>query len=331
MIKTSQCVPASKIGYVMWYVTDKMGGDVTKSPFADFQVAYQQWLNLAAPAASISQAQSVALARIKAAIANTKSPSDKNRGFQTGDSSFSVGYSDLPSTSWIVSSLGPANAGRAVTVSVSLSYESSTASNFSIGGKAGFSVPLDSLSIDVGASAKYDLSKLNSLGQSMSISLTYPSITIVGSSAVLLAKDNQSGWYDGSIIHQLVENTGVDTTGYALVNSQFSVAETFGPGKTFARAKTLVLSQMPTVVMVFHNATLATVQSYFKESASVSMKLFGFIPLGSASQSYSVSSMTQDQKTGDVSVTLSPPSISGTIPWDQQTCNVLGGVVDYPS
>lgn len=327
-ITTSKCVPANKIGYIMSFVNTTYGGDVTKVPFSDFRVAYQQWKNIAAPAVAISQTQTTALARLQAAMNNVQNPGSGNGGLQTGTSSYAVGYTGLPATMSIINGLQtPSNQ---ISISCTLSQFSSSSANFQVEGQAGFTIPLDFVRISVGGSAQYSLQEFSSFSQSISMNLTYTGVTTIGAAPAVLSLDNTTGWYDGSIVQEIVAKTGQDVTGFQLTSSEINVASTFGPGKAFARAKTLVLSQSPVVKMIFHKANANQVQKFFHEQSSVSANLFGFIPLGSVSQSYTVSSVQADSASGDVTVTFGPVVQTGTVPAEQQTCYIMGGVIQYP-
>lgn len=330
MISTSGCLPASKVGFIMKFVQTEFEGDIKKCPFNDLRVAWQRWAALAAPAVAISQAQTDALGRLQSAIDNTQKPSAASAGLQVAKDRWEVGYVNLPSTGDVVSSLSDANQKNAVSIDCSFYSFASDSASFDVDAQTGFTIPLDFLSVKVGANVNYSLREFSSATKNIKMSLTWPCITVLGGSPMPLSKDEVQGWYDEAIVTELVENTGKDVTGYVLASGEFGPDKTFGPGKPFSRARTFVLSQQPTIKMSFQATTVSEVSKFFHEDASVSLKLFGFLPLGSASESYTVSSVREDASSTGVEVVLTAPAISGNTPDFQWTCYVLGGVVAYP-
>ena len=328
-ITASKCFPATKIGYIQSIVLSIYGNNPSTIPTsaADFAASYQLWMNQAAQMLTVCNRATVAQLQLTAAIAAVKTPTAANGGLQVSSASYYAGYSGMPATAAIVASLQTAS--RQVSLSCSVSNMQSDQSSFNVSGGTAFSIPLDFITVNIDASAEYDINKVSGSASSMTLSLSYPGITVLSAQPVPLTPDDIQGWFAQNILQQVVANTGKDVTGFQLTGSEFNVATLFGANGQFSRAKTLVLSQEPTITFTFQNSTYSQVQSYFHEQASVEVSLFGLFSLGSAQESYTVQSVTQDSAGVSVTVTLTPPN-PASVPAQQQTCNVLGGVISTP-
>jgi hypothetical protein len=268
---------------------------------------------------------------LSAAVTNAKNPTKANGGMQTGDQSYYVGYTPkkLPTDNQLLNWLNQES--NKVTVSISVSHFDSQATQFSIEGGAGGTIPiLDFLSVSVGGSASYDLSKYTSSSSSMTMNISYPGLAKFPSMPSIISNDNTSGWYAIDILQEVVKNTGKDVTGYKLQGSEYNIADTFGLGKIFSRLKTFVISQQPTISMTFKGSDTSKIVQDFKQNASLSVKLFRLFTIGHVSESYKVEKVETNYQTGEVTLTWGPPAVSGTIPLNQQVAYVLGGVASYP-
>ena len=96
------------------------------------------------------------------------------------------------------------------------------------------------------------------------------------------------------------------------------------------RLKTAVISQVPIVSVTFTGADVSTFASAFRENGSAEVKLFGFIPLGGANESYQVNSVETSTGGGSVTITFGPPNLQGQTPDNQSTAYLMGGVPSYP-
>lgn len=325
-------VPPTKLGYIEGQVQTLWGGDISKIPssLASFENAYQSYQLAAAQMNTIMQASAAANTRLAAARANTQNPTSANGGLQTGASTYYVGYTGLPAQTVINSGLQTSS--NQVSVGISLGNFSGSSSNLSVNGSAqGTFDVADIFTVSVGGSASYDLSKYASSSSTVEMTISYPGVTVIAASPLNLNGAGQLGWYDNQILTEAVNNMGQGTkvTGYQVQGSEFP-ASFFGPGASFSRLKTYVISQTPTTSITFTNANSSLVQSDFQEQSSVSVDLFGFIPIGGASQSYSVQSVDASSSSGTVTVTLAPPVQQGTVPSNEATAFVLGGVASYP-
>jgi hypothetical protein len=311
----------------------KQYGDVSKLPSTlnSLRNAIASYQAAAGASYALHNRYYLATARLQAAQANVTAPSAANGGMPVSPTQWVPGYtpSQLPSDNQLIGGLNTTT--NAVNVAVSLSNFTSNSSQMSVSGKAGLTIPiLDVLDISLGGSASYNLSRYTSSGSSVNMSFNYPGITLAPATPSALSLDNSTGWFDMDILTEVVANSGKDATGYALQGSAFSVADVFGVGKALSRLKTFVICQAPTITMVFTQANNSLITSDLQVNASIKLDLFGLFTLGSASGSYQVQDVKQDNQAGTVTVTFGPPVVSGTIPLQQQVAYVLGGVPSYP-
>lgn len=326
-------VPPTKLGYITGQVQTLWGGDISRIPssLAAFENAYQSYQLAAAQMNTIMQASAAANVRLLTARSNIKKPTAENGGLQTGASSYYVGYVGMPTQNQINSGL-QSGAANQVSVSLSLSDFSGSSSSLSVNGSAqGTFDVADIFTVSVQGSATYDLSKYVTSSSTVQMTITYPGVTFVAAAPLNLNGAGQLGWYDNQILLEAVNNMGKGTTvtGYQIQGSEFP-ASFFGPDGSFSRLKTYVISQTPTTSITFTSANTSLVQSDFHEQSSVSVDLLGFIPIGGASQSYSVQSVDASSSGGSVTVTFGPSVQQGTTPSNEATAFLIGGVAAYP-
>ena len=250
---------------------------------------------------------------------------------QVDAASYYVGYTPnkLPTANQLLGGL--ATTGNVVNLQITLTSMTSTSTDVSVSGKAGIEFPIaDVVGIKLGASGSYDMSDFSSSSTNVTMDMTYPGVTLFAAAPSVLSTDNSTGWYAMDILSDILAKTGQDATGYKLQGSEFDVQDLFGPGGTFSRLKTFVISQAPTIKMTFTGADASKITSALKANASASVDLLGLFSLGSVSGSYSVQSVNAGTSDGSVTVTFGPPAVSGTVPLQQQVAYVLGGVASYP-
>jgi hypothetical protein len=320
-----------KIAYIIQNITS-LYGDYTKMPPAlnELRVAMSAFVVAANRSYVLLQRAEAANLRTANAIANILKPTAQNGGQQTGDASFSVGFTPekLPSANQLIDGLNTES--NAVKVSISISNFSQDTASVSIESGSSFTIPVFGLlDISVSSKTKYDWTKTVTRESSVSIEMTYPGVTVVHASPTALSADSTKGWYDDFLISEIAKNIGnPDVTGYKLQSAEFD--DDFGVGKAFSRLKTFVISRQPTIKMTFSKVDVVQVSSYFSENTDVKVSLFGFINLGSVSRTYAVSNVEIDASESTFSVTFGQPDVSGTIPPEQQVAYVLGGVPSYP-
>ncbi|UZN48404.1 hypothetical protein KZ686_11425 [Cupriavidus cauae] len=318
---------ANKALYINDVVRKEYGNDPSRLD-GSVRIVYLTWALAAAPALTVKQAQFDALQRLSAAAANVLNPSASNGGLQVEDGSYVAAFDNIPTPTELLGRLR--NAGNTVTVKASVACSESGTTSMSAGGGAGVTIPLDFLSISVGGSAQYNLDKMMSRNQSMSIEMAFTGVTPISPSPRVLSANGQSGWYDKVIVDELARNkAGEDFTGFYLSSDEWKGRAVFGPQGRFTRARTLVLSQRPTVTLRFHKADASSVKSMFQENVGVKLNLFGLIPLGHAEQSYKTTSARSDDASGDVVVTFGPDSFDGgTVNARDRTCYIVGAVLE---
>ncbi|WP_227284996.1 MULTISPECIES: hypothetical protein [Paracoccaceae] len=313
--------------------TSNISAAASKLPnagFASLGQAIASAVQLLSPLNTILGAQSAANAELAAAMANTQKPTAANGGLPISATDYYVGWTPMPANAQIQGGL---QSGSKVSIQVEASNFSSTSASLSINGKTGFSIPiLDVIDIGISASSSYDWSKTTTSSSSLDMTIEYPGVTIVQIDPLPLSADYAKGWYDQSLLQSIIAGSGnADVSGFKIdPSNQYAVDKMFGKGKAFSRLKTLVVSQAPTITMVFSADQANSVTSSFKENASVDVKLFGLFSVGSFDESYSIDKVHTDTASGTVTVTFAPPEIKGTVPPEQQVCTVLGGVADYP-
>lgn len=326
-------VPPTKIGYIQAQVVKLWNNNVDNIPTSleSFKVAYQTYEVSAAVSWRLLSQSAAANERLAAARANSKTATAANGGLPIAAGVFYQPFGPFPTQNKINGGLQTLT--NKASVDIDLSNFSSTASKFSVDGNVGFSIPiLDFMSIDVGASTSYTLDKYASSQTTLKMTITYEGVTIVGTPLTdsNLSTDNKKGWYTNDVLSQAIGNTQQTQTGYSLKGSQYPVDEYFGPGKKFSRIKTWVLSQQPTISMLFCGAETSEVVSDFKENTSVSVTLFGIFNIGSVSQSYEVKKVDSKSIEGCVTVEMGPAVVVGTTTAADATAYVIGGVPSYP-
>ncbi|MDR1013647.1 MAG: hypothetical protein LBL86_01520 [Coriobacteriales bacterium] len=268
--------------------------------------------------------------RLGQAIANAESPSKANGGQQTGAASWAVGYTPekLPDANTLIGSLQ--SSGNAISLSLSASNFSTSTTSLRMDNRTSFTVPLGFFALSVSHSSEFDYSTYMHEDSSMQIDMKYPGLTLVAAEPSALVANGATGWYAEDILSELAEKSGKDATGYQLHGDEFSVGGLFGKGGRLSRLRTFVISQYPTVSMTMHKVDVSSVSSHFETHNSARLSLLGLITLGEHSDSYQVSSVTSSAASESVTVTFSPPAISGTTSLEQQVAYVLGGVASYP-
>ncbi|MGH6680483.1 MAG: hypothetical protein ACREDL_16485, partial [Bradyrhizobium sp.] len=77
-------------------------------------------------------------------------------------------------------------------------------------------------------------------------------------------------------------------------------------------------------------ANTRALASDFTENASVSVNLFGFIPLGTVSQSYQVSDVKEDAQSGSITISFGPSEPQAGVDTFDYAAYLLAGLPAYP-
>ena len=330
-ISSSDCFPATKLGYIDFMVQDKWQGDIDKIPSSlnSFKMAYQSYQVDAQVSFQLQSASAKAMLRLKACRKNSKEPTKANGGLQIESDEYHTAFGPFPTQNKINGDLKTLT--NKANISMKLSNFNSKETHLSVNGSAGISIPLGNFfSIGIGASASYKLDTFTSSSSSLEIEMNYEGITFIGAplTAGNLSTDNKKGWYDNDILSQTISNTENNTTGYRFVGNQYDTY--FGPGKKFSRVKTWVISQQPTIKMKFCAADTSKITSVFKEKSSAKVKFLGLFTIGGVEQSYEVKKVDENSAEGCVTVEMGASKVIGTTTLEDSTAYVVGGVASYP-
>jgi len=249
-----------------------------------------------------------------------------NGGLQIGTDTYNVDYV-LPSRAKILNGLQ--NDGNTISLSVDLDSFSEKNVDGRVSGGAPFSIPIaDLFSISIGGSSNYNWSKAVTSESSMNVTITWKGITPIG--VVPLSLDTQNiGWWSESIIADLIKNKdkGTSVTGYQIHGK---VDIDLGEGSSFCAIKSLLVSQVPELSITFMHADTSALNTDFTEQTSVSINLFGFIPLGSVSQSYECKTVDVSSDKTTVAIKFGPSPQVAPISDVDYTAYLLAGVSYFP-
>ena len=331
-IDDSKCSPNNKIGYIEYIIKIRFGGDPQKIPtdYAGFRSQYNQWISMGKQLERITTRQLNADQQILEAIKNTSAPSTKNGGWQINESSYGVAYTGLPAVTAITGSL--TSIDRKLVVTMKLTKVSAEMYTLSISGDKSFPTTKSVIGIDFNKTteraASQSLESLSGSASKIEMSIVYPGITILQANPKELSTNFNTGWYSRSILSEIIQKTGQDVTGFHLRGSEFSIDKLFGPGKTFAKVRTFVISQEPTIQLTFFESDMPIVRNSFKLNETLRLDLADSFKFGATSSTYEVQQVKNvDDK---IVVTLAPPINRGTVSPNLQTAYIIGGVVEYP-
>ena len=322
----SGAVPQSKSGYIADYVAKNYPQDPPSFPptLAAFARAYQQWINQGDQLEKLTGQEQEAVQLVAMARANTLDPDAANGGMQTTDTGWSVAYSGFPDNNTIIASLK--DTSRTVRVQISLEQANGAGLRLSVDNKALGALPRTDLKLTVGTGAQTqpDLSSADKV----EMEIVYSGITVIRADPVEISANLKTGWYSRRVLQELKKKTGQDVTGLQLNGSTFSVDDLFGPGKSFARVRTFVISQEPTVRMTIEGAGAASLAQTLSNQTAAQLSLDDILSIGSSRSDYSVLNVQTAQDR--VIVDLGPPPTTGTVPFVDQTAHIIGGVINFP-
>jgi hypothetical protein len=140
-----------------------------------------------------------------------------------------------------------------------------------------------------------------------------------------------SGWWYEPIIYQAFANFQAGSkaqSGFIFKNGLPQGITLGQDGLGYLQA--IVVSGYPTITVEFTNGNYSQFSSWLSTHTSVSVSLFGFIPLGSSSVDTYTASASQSSSGSSFTLTLTPPapgSAGQIIPVASQTVPVLAGQV----
>lgn len=174
----------------------------------------------------------------------------------------------------------------------------------SVNGGAGASGWIGWFGLSAGGSTSYNSFSFDQNVTQVSLKLSYKGVTKFTPSLSKSAYDigTGTGWWNPKAIKDAANPTsGVSGMGFTLPQHY-----NFAENGDFGVMDVLAICDMPTIEMVFHNATESSFSSHFSEETHWGVSFLG-IPLGGGSQSYSSSTYKYDATAGTVTVTMTPP------------------------
>jgi len=295
------------------------------------------YLNALGPASRLMDMQSLGNYTIKQ-LKNNQIPSASNGGILLSNppsgATYWPGWSSNTTVSQILQDLN--NASQQVTLQFSAQKSSSSSYNVAFSGSAGLSWMGDLLNISAGTSFRGDVAQAQGAGSTMNISMVYPGVTVLPlfPAAFQSNSTGTTGWLDEAVIYQAWSNQQAGPN----ASSGFS----FGAGGVPSGIKlgvdgtgyltALVVSGYPTITVNFTQGDYQQFSSWLSTHTSVSVSLFGFIPLGSTSVDTYTASASQSSSQAGFSLTLTPPapgSSGQTIPLPNQTVPVLAAQLSW--
>ncbi len=325
------CRPPTKLAYADQYAKANFPGDPPAIPpiYATFARAYMQVLGLGRQVETDAARQIDAQQMVAAAENNTTSPVAANGGRQIADGRWGVAYTGLPDNGTITASL--TSTAGSVTVGLVLEQDAPATMRLTLDDQPIGSLAQGDLEIGLapqaGAKAR-PIDDLWATATTIEMAIAYSGLTVLRADPAPLSTDLSTGWYSRAILSEIATKTGSDATGLHLQGSAFSTAALFGAGKTFARVRTFVISQEPTVTLRFHGTDTSSLDAQFGTAQPAEIELGGILSLGKTSEAFSVLGTT---RSGDVTeVVLGPPAPVGTTPERDRTAHIIGGVVEFP-
>jgi hypothetical protein len=263
---------------------------------------------------------------------NLLAPSATNGGtqlFNPPSPNYYAGYFSNLTPSQILQAF--ASGSPQVTISISATVSPSGSYTISFAGEPSFDWCGDLFNISAG-SFRGDVARQAGAGSAMTLTMVYPGVSIMPlfPKAWQQISGGSTGWWYEAIVDQAWSNYQLGPgapSGFTFLTG-VPVGIELGPdGLGYLSA---VVAGDPTITIAFTNGDYAAFSSWLSTHTTVSVSLFGFMPLGSASS---------DPYTARVSpaapgftLTLTPPlpgSRGQIVPAASQTVPVLAGQVSW--
>lgn len=307
-----------------------MDCSIIPDSYLTFKIALQTLNNMAGDAAQLVMLTGNKNSLLNLVIKNIATPTEKNGGLPTDNSliPYYVGYDKIPDPNSLISSL--TSSGNSLSISISGKTYNSNEVMVHMENQATFVIPiLNLLSIEVDHKSTFDMNTLKSDEMQFSTEITYSGLTPLAVEPTALSATGNTGWFaETGILKELYDKTGQDIDGFKLIDTRYDVDTLFGGD--LAYLKTMLLSQVPTIKITFSHINMEYAHSCFTTENIVDVKLFDFIDIGGHTNSYKTEDVTFHDDEQSVTLTFSAPEASGTLPAEQQTAYVMGGVPYYP-
>ncbi|KIC48174.1 hypothetical protein [Tateyamaria sp. ANG-S1] len=196
------------------------------------------------------------------------------------------------------------NGSQGFDIAMSVTKVDQSTSQVSVEGGAGVSGWIDWFHIGAGASASYNAFSFDSNVTQVDLSLSFKGVTKFTPqlSASAYNIGTGTGWWNPTLIKSAA-NHDPSVSGVAFTTPQ---SYNFAEDGNFGVLDVLAICDLPTITMVFHNASEQEFKSHFSQEAHWSVSFLG-IPLGGGSESYESSVYKYDATSGTVTVTMTPP------------------------
>lgn len=315
---TAAGFPNDKVGYVISHFTPAFMQSFNWPKFAPDYNSAKADINIMSNINSAKLEFSQQIAGIKANIA---SPSQTNGGIQAYDRNnnkvWFPGYNVDPNFPTKFAN------GQKVSITIELTDVGTSSSSFSIDGGVGGGFDIGWFNVSGASSAQYSESHFQQLMSKAKIQLEYDNVSYLTAAPSNLMTGNAIGWYLASILKQAAQNPndGSETGPFFVTNGANHKAVLNAGGLQSLRG--LLVSTMPTGKMFFASDDFASFQKYFHTQTHASVSLFGFIPIGSASTSYTKSSSGSSDKNYAMEVDINPAA-------DKNNMVVHGAALENP-
>jgi hypothetical protein len=264
--------------------------------------------------------------RLAVIMENIIKPAEKTGGLPVDDKTFVPGWDSLPDTNTIIASLQ--NTESSVRYTFIMDSFDKGCSTVYFDKDANIALPVSWI-FDVQGQdgAHYDISTFAKAGATVSVSITYPGITVIPSVPQPLSPDNTRGWFAPDI----PRNTGDisrDETGYKLITGEFNPKTLFGPDGILKHLKTYVVSAQPTISLRFSKFEVEKMRGVFTRNIGMDVTFLGTFKIGGRDNGYAVTKFSGDPSSESVDMEFGPAK-SGTGPdLFKETAFILGGVAE---
>ena len=321
-----------KIMYVEQYINEHYAGPGKSWPISltALSTEFTSWSLKAQNMRRAMKVQNDAMQLLTQSCKNATTPDAGNGGMQTGASNWVPAYRGLPNVATIVQSISSGTPQMNVQLEFDNTGQNSL--KMKVGPKAVGNIAPSMLQFSLSAQDGTQSRSVNDLWKSATrvvMDIDYCGVTLVSSQPQEIASDRSTGWYSGTVISQLATKTGKDVTGFQLQGSLFDASTLFGPGKSFARVKTFVISDDPTITLWFYGVDATATVQKFSGQPKAELTVAGIAAFGTKTTEYQVNSVFDDGKAVKVVIAPSDPGIA--VPPEDQRAHIIGGVLDFPS
>jgi hypothetical protein len=330
-ITESQCFPPKKIDYVQYIINTKYDGNPQTLPstLANLQSKYEIFLSVSRTLNQFTQQLKLAQDQLDAAKQNTMSPLNANGGLQISKDHYMIAYTGFPVVNQILDDLN--NADNTLRITWQIQNLSSTQPTFSVEDGNSFQATEDIIMVGFDEKDHKSFKDWSCSASKIKGEIIYTGLTIISAQPLPLSTDLKTGWYSDIILSDIIEKKEKNTTGFHLFGNRYQVQNLFGFGKKFAFVKTFLISRKPTIKLTLYDANSSKIESIFKQSSSFQINFTDIFARNYTSDALKIETINSESNEQLTIVTLtSPQSSSGTIPPQNQTAYIIGGVISYP-